>query len=86
MLSNWHAGGRYTMIGTTTAFRHELETIMSAKLIRRSQHPGHAGHQYGYTWSSGSSEDEEDDAEGDQGDAEDHGAALSSDGDDEALQ
>ena len=33
-----------------------------------------------------SSEDEEDDAEGDQGDAEDHGAALSSDGDDEALQ
>ena len=74
------------MIGTTTSFRQELEKIMSAKLIRRSQHPAHAGHQYGYTWTSSSSEGEEDDAEGEQDDVADYGAVLSSDGGDGALQ
>ena len=38
--------GRYTMIGTTTSFRQELEKIVSAKLTRRRQQTGFSGYYY----------------------------------------
>lgn len=50
-----HNVGRYTMIGTTTSFRQELEKIVSAKLTRRRQQTGFSGYHYDDSDDSGDS-------------------------------